>query len=83
MLVEEKAGTLMVASEAIAAWEDSLSRLRVNLRGFPDRVVPRMAEGANDIEKLAICRQEMDKTLRSIVAEQVALSEEEKTEGDR
>jgi phage terminase Nu1 subunit (DNA packaging protein) len=64
------AGTLLDADEAQAEWEASLSRLRSNLLGFPDRIVPRLEEGGSLAEKLAICRKEMHSTLRDIVAQE-------------
>jgi len=64
------AGTLVNAKFAAVTWEEFLARLKSNLRGFPDRIVPRLEEGGTLAEKLAIARREMDSTLRDIVAQE-------------
>ena len=76
MAAAKMAGSLVDAGAAQAAWEDFLSRLKANLRGFPDRVLPRLEEGGTPMERLTICRREMDAVLRSIITEQQQQSHE-------
>ena len=72
MTAQKMGRSLVDAGEAQAAWEDFLSRLKANLRGFPDRVIPMLEEGGSATERLAICRKAMDATLRSVVTQQQA-----------
>ena len=63
---DEMADSLMVAADATRAWTDFLTRLRSNLMGFGDRLVPLLAETTNPREQLAIARREMNQTLREV-----------------
>lgn len=70
MEAAKMAGGLVDAKEAQREMEEALARLKSNLMGFPDRIVPQFEEGGTLAEKLAICRKEMHATLRDIVAKE-------------
>ena len=74
MAAQKMGATLVDARSVQAVWEDFLSRLKANLRGFPDRVIPMLEEGGSATERLAICRKAMDATLRSVVTQLQARS---------
>ena len=69
---DREAGLLVLASDVQAEWEALLTRLRVSLLGFPDRLVPLLAECADDRERLVVARREMRATLRSLVDDETA-----------
>ena len=69
---DKEAGLLVLASDVQAEWEALLTRLRVSLLGFPDRLVPLLAECADDRERLVVARREMRATLRSLVDDETA-----------
>jgi len=64
------AGSLVSAADYRAATEDFNSRLRTNLMGFPDRLIPLLEETTDVREKLAIGKREMAATLRDIVTQE-------------
>lgn len=64
------AGQLVPVSSVMREYTDFLTRLRSNLMGFGDRLVPLLTETADPREHLAIARREMAQTLRE-VSEQV------------
>ena len=66
MKASEMAGSLMVKADAIRSWVDFLTRVRSNLMGFGDRLIPLLAETTNPREQLAIARREMNQTLREV-----------------
>ena len=66
MKASEMAGSLQVRSKAIRSWTDFLTRLRSNLLGFGDRLIPLLSETTNPREQLAIARREMYQTLREV-----------------
>lgn len=70
MVRDEKAGSLVPVAAVTREYTDFLTRLRSNLMGFGDRLIPLLAETTNPREQLAIARREMGQTLREIVAEQ-------------
>lgn len=70
MVRDEKAGQLVSVSAVTREYTDFLTRLRSNLIGFGDRLIPLLAETPDPREQLAIARREMSQTLREIVAEQ-------------
>ena len=67
---DQLAGTLVDAQETRAAYCDFLARLRTNLRGLPDRLIPRLEEGDTLQERLSIAKSLVDETLRDVVAEE-------------
>lgn len=67
---DTRAGMLVVAADVGREYANALTRLRSNLMGFGDRLIPLLAETTNPREQLAIARREMNQTLREIVAEQ-------------
>ena len=72
MEAQTMALTLVNAAEVQATWEDFLSRLRTNLLGFPDRLIPLLEEAQTSRERLAIGKREMNTTLRDIVARETS-----------
>lgn len=75
MEAAERAGTLVSVAAVTQEYTDFLTRLRSNLMGFGDRLIPLLAETTNPREHLAIARREMGVTLRE-VSEQVGTDEE-------
>lgn len=67
---DQLAGTLVDAQEVRAAYCDFLARLRTNIRGLPDRLVPRLEEGSTLQERLSLAKELVDELLRDVVAEE-------------
>lgn len=68
---DKMAGMLVPVAAVEREYADFLTRLRSNLMGFGDRLIPLLAETADPREHLAIARREMTNTLRE-VSEQVS-----------
>lgn len=64
------AASLVPVAAVTREYTDFLTRLRSNLMGFGDRLIPLLAETQDPREQLAIARREMGQTLRE-VAEQL------------
>lgn len=60
------AGTLVPVSKVLREYQGFLTRLRANLLGFGDRLIPLLAEAGDDRERLALARREMAQTLREV-----------------
>ena len=63
------AGRTMDRAEATAAWSAFLGRLRESARGIPHRAAPKVEPGMILAEIEAVIAQEVDQTLRDVVAE--------------
>lgn len=63
------AGRTLDRAEATAAWSAFLGRLRESARGIPHRAAPKVEPGMILAEIEAVIAQEVDQTLRDVVAE--------------
>lgn len=69
MEARKMAGELMDAKAANLAWTAFLSRLKVNLDGYPDRAAQLLQDGLPLAEKIDVLRREMNALRRDLVAE--------------
>lgn len=63
------AGELLEAKDVAKAWDAFLSRLKVNLDGYPDRVAEALEDGMTLAERIEVLRKEMNAVRQDVVAE--------------
>ena len=64
------AGILIPVPQVQRQWEDTLAKLRTNLRGLPARLIPLLEEVSTEREKMAIGVREIDIVLRGITEQE-------------